>query len=308
MSIGISFKDPGKYFPLALKSVFCQDFQDWELILVDDGSTDGSTALALGLKDERVRVYSDGTNKNLNKRLNEMVALARAPVFVRMDADDVMVPTRLRRQYEMLASMDADTVLGSGAYSIDADSNVKGLRKTHPAQARGFGVRHSFIHPTVAAHTDWFRRNPYSESFIYHRSEDAELWCRTAAASKFVVMPEPLLFYREDGPQSLERYLGTSLGVLYLLQRDFRHPTLPYLGRLMLELGKIFWYCAPKPAGLRNLHLRNRWTDAPESVLETAAATLKYISEYPLPLDTALAAAAAKLSQDDGSAKCKSMV
>jgi len=284
VSVGISFKDPGPYFSLALKSVFCQTFQDWELILVDDGSTDGSAELAQELNDDRVRVYIDGLHKNLNVRLNEMVALARAPIFVRMDADDVMHPTRLARQYELLASMDSNVVLGSGAYSIDADSTIKGLRKTRTEPRTGFDVRHTFIHPTVAGRTEWFRRNPYSESFLFHRSQDAELWCRTRAFSTFVVTPEPLLFYREDGPLSFERYLGTALGVIYLLRREYGHKPSVLLPLLTLELAKIFYYCLPVPLRLRKMHLPRRWTELSNDRLDQATATLQAIDEFSLPL------------------------
>jgi glycosyltransferase involved in cell wall biosynthesis len=284
VSVGIAFKDPGAYFPLAIKSVFCQTFQDWELILVDDGSTDGSAAFARSLNDERVRVYSDGMHRNLNVRLNEMVALARAPIFVRMDADDVMLPSRLERQYELLLSMGPNTVLGSGAYSIDANSELQGLRRTRLKQARGFGVRHAFIHPTVAAHTEWFRRNPYSETFIYHRAQDAELWCRTIAFSKFVVTPEPLLFYREDGPLSFERYLGTALGVICLLRREYVDRPLVFLPLLTLELAKLFVYCLPELPALRKLHLRRRWTTVSKSTFEGATSVLARIGESPLPV------------------------
>ena len=105
---------PGKYFELALKSVFSQTFTDWELILVDDGSSDDSLALARSLKDPRVRVYSDGLTKRLNARLNELVSLARAPYFFRMDADDIMHPERLERQYAELVRSDSNTVIGTG--------------------------------------------------------------------------------------------------------------------------------------------------------------------------------------------------
>ena len=60
VTVGIAFRNPGRYFEPALKSVLLQTFTDWELILVDDGSSDESLTLARSLKDPRVRVYSDG--------------------------------------------------------------------------------------------------------------------------------------------------------------------------------------------------------------------------------------------------------
>ena len=160
LSIGISFKNPGRYFELALQSIFAQTFADWELILIDDGSTDDSLTLAKQLNDRRVRVYCDGESRGLNGRLNQLVKLANAPYFLRMDADDIMHPQRLEKQYQQLIQHDENTVIGSAAYSINAQSQVVGLRSTHMQQRSGFKARHSFIHPTVAASTEWFRQNP----------------------------------------------------------------------------------------------------------------------------------------------------
>lgn len=248
VTIGIAFRNPGKYFDLALKSVFSQTFSDWELILVDDGSSDDSLSLARSVKDPRVRVYSDGLTKRLNARLNELVSLARAPYFFRMDADDVMHPERLQRQYTELARCDSDTVAGTGAYSIDADSNIVGMRHT-ARKFSGFAVHQSFIHPTVAAATEWFRRNPYSESFVFHRSQDAELWCRTASHSNFLSLPDPLLYYREAGIFSYENYIGAQLGLIFLLRTRFCRPRMGYLAAMLKCLTKIFLVSACEALG-----------------------------------------------------------
>ena len=96
ITVGISYRNPGPYFRLALQSVFAQTFEDWELILLDDGSTDGSADMAHSIRDSRVRSLSDGHSRGLNARLNELTSLAQAPYFARMDADDVLHPERLK--------------------------------------------------------------------------------------------------------------------------------------------------------------------------------------------------------------------
>lgn len=222
VSIGISFKNPGNYLQLALQSVIAQSFEDWELILVDDGSTDCSHTFISSLRDRRVRVYSDGLCRNLNVRLNEMVHLARGKYFFRMDADDIMHPERLARQLTILQKSGPNTVVGSAAYSIDSRNQVVGIRPAQTRQAQGFAARHSFIHPTVAAAREWFLSNPYAEHFLYHRAQDAELWCRASNTTNFVVVREPLLFYRESDTFSFPNYLGTSLGLLQLVYRYAR--------------------------------------------------------------------------------------
>src|SRR5262245_11146808 len=102
ISIILSFQNPGPDFRLAIQSVFAQTVTHWELLLMDDGSTDGSLAFARSLDDPRVRVFTDGLSLNLNRRLNQLIDLARAPYIARMDADDVMHPGRLERQHTLL--------------------------------------------------------------------------------------------------------------------------------------------------------------------------------------------------------------
>src|SRR5262249_40560694 len=128
LTVGISFKNPGPHFALALKSVFAQSFTNWELLLIDDGSTDGSLEFAETLRDPRVHVFSDGTCKGLSARLNELVSMAGGRYFVRMDADDAMHPNRLLRQLDSLEKNGRSTVIGTAAYSIDENSRIIGFR------------------------------------------------------------------------------------------------------------------------------------------------------------------------------------
>ena len=89
ITIGIPFYNAEAYLADAIRSVFAQTYEDWELILIDDGSTDNSLAIARSVDDPRVRVYSDGKNKKLASRLNELTQLATYEFIARMDADDV---------------------------------------------------------------------------------------------------------------------------------------------------------------------------------------------------------------------------
>lgn len=283
VTIGIAFRNPGKYFDLALKSVFSQTFSDWELILVDDGSTDNSLALARSIKDPRVRVYSDGLTKRLNARLNELASLARAPYFFRMDADDIMHPERLERQYAELVRRRSDTVVGSGAYSIDAYSNIAGMRRT-PGKLSGFAASSSFIHPSVAAATEWFRRNPYSESIVFHRCQDAELWCRTASHSNFVNLPDALLYYREAGVFSYENYVGSQLGLIFLLRTRFCRPRIRFYLALLKCLAKIYLVSVADVLGREEFIVARRFTRLTAGQRHQAEDGLARALSCPLPI------------------------
>ena len=124
ISIILPFRNPGSYLEEAVKSVFAQTFSDWELLLMDDGSTDSSLEYLRHIRDERVRVFSDGAARGLSFRLNELIDLARGPYIARMDADDITHPDRLAVQHEYLRECDLRTVIGTGAYSIDEHSQI----------------------------------------------------------------------------------------------------------------------------------------------------------------------------------------
>jgi glycosyltransferase involved in cell wall biosynthesis len=283
VSVGISFKNPGPYFALALQSVFAQTFTNWELLLVDDGSTDGSLEFARSLRDPRVHVYSDGICKNLNVRLNEMVSLAGGRYFVRMDADDAMHPNRLIRQLDSLEKHGRSTVIGSAAYSIDQNSTIIGLRPAASGQKMGFSARHSFHHPTVAAPVAWFRQNPYSERPVYNRAEDAELWCRTSHHTSFMSLPEPLLFYREMGPASFGNYLGSEFGILHLLWERHRQPFISYCFRASTEMLKLWFAMICEGMGKGNWLDSHRYRRLEPGHLKEANAALELVKNQPLP-------------------------
>src|SRR5947209_20480458 len=89
LSIGLPSFNAGRFLREAVQSIFAQTFTDWELIIVDDGSSDGSFSTLAHINDTRVRVYSDAQHRGLAARLNEIAGLARGKYIGRMDADDL---------------------------------------------------------------------------------------------------------------------------------------------------------------------------------------------------------------------------
>ncbi len=212
ISIGIPFYNNEKTLLEAIRSVFAQTWQDWELILVNDGSSDRSLEIAQSFSDSRLRVYSDGENRGLASRLNQIAQLARGQYLARMDADDLMHPERLSKQVAYLDSHPEVDLVCTGIYTIDSHNFPQGKRSlehlnniTLKTLLLNKGI---IIHPTVMAKTVWFRTHPYDTSYV--RTQDRELWCRSCQDSLFAKIPEPLLFYRENmvNPTS---YLKTHL-------------------------------------------------------------------------------------------------
>lgn len=202
VSIGIPFFNAELYFADAIKSVIQQSFQDWELILVDDGSTDRSLEIAkqFAKKDSRIRVISDGKNKKLPARLNQIIQEAKYDYIARMDADDLMHPNRIEIQLNILKENPSYDLISTGLVSIDDKNYVKGYRNVHNIiKADGSSNSFPIIHASILAKKSWCERNQYSLNFP--RAEDYELWCRTAKKNdlRIIVLPDLLYFCREEG-------------------------------------------------------------------------------------------------------------
>ena len=191
----------------ALRSIFAQTLADWELIVVDDGSGDGSPGLLRQLKDPRVRVLVDGEHRGLGARLNQIVSQASGDYVARMDADDLMHPERLARQLAFLQANLGVDVVGCGLLSFDAREQPLSVRR-FPAlhapivadPAAGFAIAHA----SVVGRTAWWRRHPYNQR--NRACEDWELWFDSRSESRFANLPDPLYFYREPQGYSFRGY------------------------------------------------------------------------------------------------------
>jgi glycosyltransferase involved in cell wall biosynthesis len=131
ISIGIPFYNAEKFLAGAIRSVFAQTYQDWELILIDDGSTDGSLEIARSVNDPRVRVISDGVNKKLPTRLNQIVAEAKYDFIGRMDADDLISPPRFQKQVAVLNKHSEIDLVTTGVFSVTNALKPIGVRWHH---------------------------------------------------------------------------------------------------------------------------------------------------------------------------------
>jgi uncharacterized protein (DUF362 family)/glycosyltransferase involved in cell wall biosynthesis len=194
ITVAIPFKNAAGTLHYAIESVLRQTFTDFELLLVNDGSSDSSLAVAGAyLNEPRVRLFHDTRNLGLAERLNQITHAASAPLLARMDADDLMHPNRLELQACYLDANPAVDLIGTGIWLIDSRYRILGRKATplaRPCERMQFV---QFFHPTVTGNREWFLRNPYSSRFS--RSEDVELWYRTARDSVFAHLSEPLFFH-----------------------------------------------------------------------------------------------------------------
>lgn len=212
VTVGLPFHDARDSLGDAIRSVFAQTHEDWELLLVDDGSTDGSLEIARSVRDPRVRVLSDGARRRLPARLNEIVGASRADLVARLDADDMMHPERLARQVRVLTETPATDFVGTACFTLDARGGLMAVVASEPVDSEPRHVlrRGLLGHATLLFRRGWCLANPYSEAFP--RAEDRELYCRTLGAARFAQIREPLYFvgYRKDERATLRDYVATS--------------------------------------------------------------------------------------------------
>lgn len=193
----------------SVRSVFAQTHESWELILIDDGSTDQSLKIAQSIADPRVTVYSDGENRKLAGRLNQLVSIAKYDFIARMDADDLMAPNRIETLLEILVNNDKYDLASCGTYSIKNDGSFNGYRGADEQNYTFKGLldkSQGFLHAGLIARKSWYERNRYNE--LLPLGQDSDLWLRAAKLGDFraISIKEPLYMYREEGnvtPQKL---------------------------------------------------------------------------------------------------------
>jgi len=209
VSIGIPFYNAELFLADAIKSVIQQSFQDWELILVNDGSTDQSLSIAkeFAKKDHRIRVISDGFNKKLPYRLNQIINESQYEYIARMDADDLIHPDRLKIQLDFLEKNKNFDLVSTGVVSINDKNEVKGIRRLNEIYTDFSEVKRHYpiVHASILARKKWYLRNMYNQDLP--RTEDFELWCRSISNNdlKLAVLPKALYYYREEGLVTAEK-------------------------------------------------------------------------------------------------------
>jgi glycosyltransferase involved in cell wall biosynthesis len=209
------------FLDAAIDSILEQTFPSFELIVIDDGSTDGSGAIAerFACRDARVRVIHR-SHEGLSASLNAGLALARGEYVARMDADDISVTDRLRKQVAHLDARPACVAVGSWIEVVDEDGQYIG-RKTfatehdaiRAALLRGIS---QMAHPTVVARRDVLRAMGGYDARRYP-SEDFDLWFRLGERGELANLGEVLLKHRRHaaavGVRDREKMKAMSLAI-----------------------------------------------------------------------------------------------
>ncbi len=207
VSILLPVYNAEKYLSDCLKSLLNQTFHDFEIIAINDASTDASLSILYKYSeiDSRIKIYSNKSNLKLAATLNRGIQLSSSPLIARMDADDIALPNRLEYQYNFMLSNPKVAICGTNI-------KVLGTNQIWKMPISNSSIRASLVFNSPILHPPVIYRkhiickySGYNENIIY--AQDYELWHRLSKDSKIVFanIDIPLIYYRltdSDKPSS----------------------------------------------------------------------------------------------------------
>ena len=200
ISIVMSVYNGERYVGEALDSICAQTFRDWELIIINDCSTDGTAEILkkYAAADNRIRIFENEVNLKLPSSLNKAVALSEGTYIARMDADDIALPERLEKQLDFMEK-HLDVMISSCRYmslkGTAVSSGGGGVRCDFEAIKALLLVTNPILHPGVIAKTAVMKKLLYDKALTC--TEDLDVWVRAAKNGiKMQIQNEYLMLYR----------------------------------------------------------------------------------------------------------------
>lgn len=268
ISVALPARNASRTVASSVRSILSQSFSNFELIILDDGSSDRTIDVISGFSDDRIRIVSDGQPRGLTFRLNQAIGLARGQYFARMDADDISFPDRLAKQFAFMEAHPAVDLVGCRVMLFNDEGEPKGyfpFRETH-AQICGHPWRgFDLAHPTWFGRIDWFKRFGYRDVL---RAEDQDLLLRSFRQSRFACIPDVLFAYRLGSASLGRRLQGRKALFSRQLSEFIEHRELGNLGLASAAfVARIMMDIAGSVPGLGRMHMIRRDVEQEEADL-----------------------------------------
>ena len=254
VSVLMPVYNAGRFLAEAIDSVLAQTYAAFELVIIDDASTDGSSAqlAAYAARDARVRVFRQAENQGIVAARNRAFREARSDsrYLAILDSDDVALPDRLERQVAFLEAHPDHALVGGHTLIIDAESKPLGIRR-YPvdyAQIRAVITRYNPIaQPAVMLRRSMLETvGSYSPEFP--RCQDYELWLRIAARYPIANLDLPVIRYRISATQGKRTHLRQTLLLTLALQRRWLfHPQFMRPANLLYVAAEHMLTLLPEP-------------------------------------------------------------
>lgn len=228
ISVLMSAYNAERFIKYAIESILSQTYQDFEFIIVNDGSTDNTDSIITTYNDSRIVYIKNPKNLGLIASLNKGLKIAKGDYIARMDADDIALPNRFKLQLETFAKNPHAIVVGSEYYLLSGNkkSYIKNNNDSDYNKAVLF-FSPCFCHPTVMMKNVFNEKNIFYDSEFIH-AEDYELWTQLALQGDFLNVNQPLLMYRNHQNQisainkSGQHEISKKIRIAYLIKMGFK--------------------------------------------------------------------------------------
>lgn len=206
VSVVLPAYNAGPYIAEAIQSILNQTYTNFELIVVNDCSTDTTEEQILAITDSRIRYIKNAQNSGLIYNLNLGFSLAKGKYIVRMDADDISLPTRIATQVAYMETNTFVGICGTWFESFGSQEQVAQYEEENDAIKLRMLYQCHFCHPTVIIRKSVVDEHKltYDKAFIH--AEDYELWGRMAFFTGFGNIGEVLLKYRVHGENVSQKH------------------------------------------------------------------------------------------------------
>lgn len=188
-----------KYLNQSLQSLLCQDFKNWELIVIENGSTDSTAELLQNYSDPRIRVIYLRDNIGRTPALNLAIMSVSTEYIAILDADDLSHPLRLKRQVDFLDHNPMVGLVGTWSEFIDEFGTVISRKSSPLQQSKIIGtmmVRNPMVHSSIMYRRSLYHAvGGYNERYAY--AQDFDLLIKFAKNSELAVIPEYLCAWRK---------------------------------------------------------------------------------------------------------------
>lgn len=196
LSVVIPVKDGAHHIEDCIRSLYAQTFQDFEIVVVDNQSTDLTVSLCKALLDSRGRVVSNPGDPIIAEALNLGIHLASGSYIARIDSDDVARSDRFEKQVKFLDENPDIAIVGSWMQTFGERKAVWKYPETPSGIKISLLYRSPFGHPAVMFRAKWDRGRKGFYDPNFNLAEDLELWSRICAAGRGANLAETLTYYR----------------------------------------------------------------------------------------------------------------
>lgn len=221
------YNTPENYLRQAINSILNQTYKDFELIIINDASTNNAEEVILSYKDTRIKYYKNRKNLKVIKTLNKGLKLAMGEYIARMDADDISFKTRFAKQVAILDNNPNIGVVASAGYLIPSKRKIQPPEDHIDLVFLMKYYANCVIHPVVMFRKSLIENFNLKYSLKYQHVEDYKLWLEMFNYTEFYTIQKPLLLHRNwtdsvSSKNAQEQYFRAKMLNYYHISKDLK--------------------------------------------------------------------------------------